>query len=91
MPAGIGQFPPGLGSRAEPSALGLGHRAAGYAREALPQKAKSTKAEAQYVEPASDPAERCEVCTMFRAPSACTAVEGAISPDAHCRFFEARV
>jgi 8-oxo-dGTP pyrophosphatase MutT (NUDIX family) len=32
--------------------------------------------------------ERCKNCTMFRAPDACTLVEGDIHPEGWCRHFE---
>jgi len=31
---------------------------------------------------------RCELCTMFRPPSSCTAVEGRISPIDLCDYFK---
>lgn len=34
--------------------------------------------------------ERCAVCTMFRPPHDCTAVESPVSPEGWCRYFESR-
>ena len=31
---------------------------------------------------------RCALCTMFRAPSSCTSVEGTISPKGDCAYFK---
>lgn len=51
-----------------------------------PRKKKS-KAEAIYVKhPVND--DECSFCTMFRAPGSCTLVEGVISPNGHCKYFE---
>lgn len=52
--------------------------------------AKATQAEAQYVAKSAKPDERCAICTMFRPPSACTAVSGTISPAGWCKFFKRR-
>jgi len=30
----------------------------------------------------------CAICTQFRPPQSCAAVEGAISPHGWCRFFD---
>ncbi|HEV2303159.1 MAG TPA: NUDIX domain-containing protein [Stellaceae bacterium] len=38
----------------------------------------------------SEDEKRCEVCTMFRAPDRCTLVEGEISPEGVCDYFEPR-
>jgi hypothetical protein len=34
--------------------------------------------------------ERCDRCTMFRAPDECTEVAGVISPRGWCKIFAAR-
>lgn len=47
---------------------------------------KVTKAEAHYRN--GTEAQRCAICSMFRAPDACTAVKGKISPQALCDYFE---
>lgn len=47
---------------------------------------KSTKAQAHYRN--GTEAEHCAICTMFRAPNACTAVQGKISPQVLCDYFE---
>jgi hypothetical protein len=51
---------------------------------------KATKAEANYRRPAPARDRRCAVCTMFRPPESCTAVEGRISREATCKYFEAK-
>jgi hypothetical protein len=51
-----------------------------------PRKKKS-KAEAIYVKHPVN-GDECGDCTMFRAPGNCTAVEGTISPNGHCKYFE---
>lgn len=48
--------------------------------------AKVTKASVNYRE--GKPARRCGICTMFRAPSGCTAVEGEIAAKDVCDLFE---
>jgi hypothetical protein len=52
-----------------------------------PRKKKS-KAEAIYVKHPVN-GDECGDCTMFRAPGNCTQVEGTISPNGHCKYFEA--
>lgn len=48
-----------------------------------------TKEAADYQDsPSGD--ERCGLCSMFRAPVACTLVEGRISPRGWCEYFEER-
>ena len=47
---------------------------------------KDTKAVANYRDARG--VRRCENCTMFRPPDACTSVQGDISPDAVCDYFE---
>lgn len=47
---------------------------------------KSTKAAAHYR--AGTETKRCAICSMFRAPDTCTAVEGQISARALCDYFE---
>lgn len=51
------------------------------------------KQDAMYVGPGVDrpPGERCEVCSMWRPPEACSAVDGLIQPEGYCRLFEAAV
>lgn len=48
---------------------------------------KSSKAVANYVNHPVNGHE-CGECTMFRAPGSCTAVEGVISPNGHCKYWE---
>lgn len=52
-------------------------------------KEKSSKQEAEYQDRPRD-GDQCSGCTMFREPNSCTAVKGEISPDAWCKFFEAK-
>jgi hypothetical protein len=48
---------------------------------------KDSKQEANYQDsPRGD--EYCEDCTMWREPNGCTAVEGKISPEGWCSYFE---
>lgn len=48
---------------------------------------KSSKATANYVKHPVN-GHQCGECTMFRAPGSCTAVEGDISPNGHCKYWE---
>lgn len=48
---------------------------------------RTGKAEADYVGHAVD-GHTCRTCTMFRPPQSCTSVEGKISPDGYCDYFE---
>ena len=50
---------------------------------------KASKAEAAYQDRGNGH-KRCARCEMFRAPDQCTAVEGRISPQGWCRFYEQR-
>lgn len=43
--------------------------------------------QAQYL-PHPKGLERCELCTMFRAPHRCTYVAGNISPRGWCKYFD---
>jgi hypothetical protein len=48
---------------------------------------KMSQAEAAYQDhPKAQ--ERCDGCTMFRDPDACTSVEGHIAPEGWCRIFK---
>lgn len=47
---------------------------------------KSSKAEADYRD--GSPAEHCGICTMFRPPKSCTAVEGVIRFGGVCDYFD---
>jgi hypothetical protein len=47
---------------------------------------KYTKREVRYGE--GIPQRRCALCTMFREPRSCTAVQGIILPDDVCNIFE---
>lgn len=48
---------------------------------------KASKATAHY-RMSTNPKRKCEICTMFRPPHDCTAVEGEISAQAVCDYFE---
>lgn len=48
-----------------------------------------TKAEATYTDHASNPNERCKLCKHFILTGRCEVVEGSISPDGWCKYFEA--
>lgn len=48
-----------------------------------------TQVEADYSANASDPSHRCALCRHFLAPDGCQVVEGPISPEGWCKFFEA--
>lgn len=55
----------------------------------LPTRAdKMTQAEAGYVAKASNPNERCALCCHFQAPGGCAIVEGSISPEGWCEYWE---
>lgn len=47
---------------------------------------KSTKSEANYR--LGTKKEKCAICTMFRSPDSCTAVQGSIRPQDTCDYFE---
>lgn len=47
---------------------------------------KATKAEAHYREGSAK--KHCGICTMFRAPRACTAVKGDIRLTGLCDYFK---
>lgn len=50
---------------------------------------KSSKAEAKYQgHPKGN--QCCEHCTMWLAPSGCTAVEGRVSKEGWCKFYEGK-
>lgn len=48
---------------------------------------KVSKATAHY-RMSTNPKRKCEICTMFRPPHDCTAVEGEISAQGVCDYFE---
>ena len=54
------------------------------------QTEKDTKREARYVDRYPVEEDRCRHCTMFRPPHGCTSVQGTISQDGHCKYFEAK-
>jgi hypothetical protein len=53
-------------------------------------KEKAAKSTADYHEHAKGQ-NKCNGCTMYRAPNKCTAVEGYISPKGVCKWFKANV
>ena len=60
--------------------------AAVLAASALPAQAKMPQQVAAYQNtPKGD--QSCANCSLFKAPSSCTLVDGTISPTAWCRFY----
>ena len=60
--------------------------AAVLAASALPAQAKMPQQAAAYQNtPKGD--QSCANCSLFKAPSSCTLVDGTISPTAWCRFY----
>ncbi len=56
------------------------------AASARPAQAKMPQLAAAYQStPKGD--QSCENCSLFKAPSSCTLVDGTISPTAWCRFY----
>jgi secreted PhoX family phosphatase len=51
-----------------------------------PAEAKMAQAAAGYQATAKN-GQSCASCTLFKAPSSCTLVDGTISPDGWCRFY----
>jgi len=51
-----------------------------------PAEAKMAQKAAAYQDTAKD-GQSCASCTLFKAPSSCTLVDGTISPDGWCRFY----
>lgn len=62
------------------------HEEGTMARAAV--RAKATKEKANYRD--GTPTRRCGLCTMYRPPGSCTAVQGAISRSKLCDYFERR-
>ena len=56
--------------------------------DALAQ-AKVSKQEAQYQDQPKGE-QRCSRCAQFQPPSSCRVIEGNVSPNGWCRFFEPR-
>lgn len=56
-------------------------------QRALAAGKKVSKATAHY-RMSTNSNRKCEICTMFRPPHDCTAVEGEISPAGVCDYFE---
>jgi SPP1 gp7 family putative phage head morphogenesis protein len=56
----------------------------------IDEEARIPKGDADYVNHSVN-GERCDGCTMFRAPDGCTLVRGSISPWGHCKFWEAKL
>jgi hypothetical protein len=61
--------------------------AAGLGGTAARAQQKFSKAAAEYQD---TPKNRltCAACSLFRAPQSCAVVEGEISPQGWCRFFD---
>jgi hypothetical protein len=60
--------------------------AVALAASALPAQAKMPQQAAAYQNtPKGD--QSCANCSLFKAPSSCTLVDGTISPTAWCRFY----
>lgn len=51
------------------------------------EEVKASKAEANYVE-YTVKGQRCDKCTMWRAPNKCSAVAGIIKPEGHCDWWK---
>jgi len=49
---------------------------------------KVSQEDANYIEISTDPDKICSLCIKFVTPSSCHKVEGEVSPDGLCRFFE---
>jgi hypothetical protein len=56
----------------------------------LPARAqqKFSKTAADYQDAPKDGLLTCAACSLFRPPRSCTAVEGDISPNGWCKFFD---
>jgi hypothetical protein len=50
--------------------------------------AKVSKQEASYG--GGNPMRNCGICTMYRTPDSCSAVEGEVSPYGYCKLFKVR-
>jgi hypothetical protein len=61
--------------------------AAGNAVSPAAAQQKMSKAEAEYQDQPKNGL-ACAACTLFRPPRACQVVEGDISPDGWCKFFD---
>lgn len=51
-----------------------------------PAEAKMSQASAGYQDKPKI-GQTCSTCALFKAPSSCTLVDGTISPDGWCRFY----
>jgi len=49
---------------------------------------KKTKAAVHYEKPSQHKGQRCMICSMFRRPNGCTAVDGHIYPTGWCELFD---
>jgi hypothetical protein len=65
----------------------FGGRCAPRALAAEPPPSKVTQQEAQY-QPMPKNGVRCAFCTFFRPPASCTVVQGVITPQGWCKFFD---
>ena len=53
----------------------------------VPAQAKMTQAAAGYQDSPAKNGDACATCSLFKAPAACTLVDGTISPKGWCRFY----
>ena len=51
-----------------------------------PAQAKMSQKVAEYQASAKD-GENCANCALYRAPSSCTLIDGAVAPTGWCRFY----
>lgn len=54
---------------------------------ASPAQAKMAQANAGYQDKPGKDGSTCSSCALFKAPDACTLVDGKISPNGWCRFY----
>ena len=51
---------------------------------------RKASTEAAEYQPMPKDGKRCGMCAMFQTPNQCTAVEGRISPQGHCKLYKRR-
>ena len=56
------------------------------AMAATPAQAKMSQKVAEYQATAKN-GESCANCALYRAPSSCTLIDGAVAPTGWCRFY----
>lgn len=82
-----GNFGDGMHSRRQlmrTVACAMGGIAAAVAT--TPAQAKMSQKVAEYQATAKD-GENCANCALYRAPSSCTLIDGAVAPTGWCRFY----